>query len=300
MAIQRTVRLQDDRFEILRELGRGSGTRVVRAFDHLAGGAVALKTPLGSPRGVTRAQLQEEFEAWASLDHSCIPRALELRVARSGPLSRGAAYLVLEYVDGAPCTRAPLDGPSGFGCVERIAIDLLRALEHVHRAGWVHRDVKPANVLVRAVDGRVVATRLIDFGLAVRAGHREPHGTVSGSLPFVSPEALLGRPVDGRSDLYSAGILLYELATGGRPVESSAIEDHLRWHLGGPPADPRIRRPAFPEHLARLIRRLTQRDPAARPATAGHALRGFACGANRARLDRLSRTARLPLDTAVN
>jgi hypothetical protein len=114
--------------------------------------------------------------------------------------------------------------------------------------------------------------KLTDFGLATTTGAADEPGRISGSLPYVAPESILGRPLDGRADLYALGVLLFQLATGRLPASGDRVEDVLRWHLGGPPADPRRDCPRFPPRLARFIRRLTARDPRERPASASEAL----------------------------
>jgi serine/threonine-protein kinase len=136
----------------------------------------------------------------------------------------------------------------------------------------VHRDLKPANILVHSNGNRGREIKLTDFGLATKSGLGEEPGRISGSLPYVSPEAILGMPVDGRADLYGLGIALYYLSTGRLPSQGETADELLRWHLGGLPADPRRVRPRFPARLARFIRRLTARDRGERFAGAGEAL----------------------------
>jgi hypothetical protein len=114
--------------------------------------------------------------------------------------------------------------------------------------------------------------KLTDFGLATPAGVADEPGQISGSVPYIAPESILGHPLDGRADLYALGVVLFQLATGELPATGGRVEDVLRWHLGGPPADPRRHCPRFPPRLARFIRRLTARDPQQRPASATAAL----------------------------
>jgi hypothetical protein len=179
---------------------------------------------------------------------------------------------VLEHVSGAPAHRALAGAP--VAAMGEIARQLLAALAHVHRAGLVHRDVSAPNVLVSLSGGpgERPRVRLTDFGLAVPAGHAGPRGRFSGSLAYVAPETLLGLPVDGRSDLYAAGVLLYRLIVGRLPARQSGAEALVRWHLGGPPADPSIERPDTDKALGALVRALTARDPRSRPADARAAL----------------------------
>ena len=263
--------MQDDRFLLLRALGRGGMASVYRAFDRVEQRIVALKV---LRRGETHGPghpLAAEYEAWTRLRHPNIVEAFELAVARHGPIDPGTPYLVLEHVEGRPLDHGREMRRLAPAEIEQVGLQLLRGLEHVHAAGLVHRDVKPSNVLVASAGG-CACYKLTDFGLAVERGSADEAGRVSGSLPYVAPESLLGRGLDSRADLYGLGIVLYQLATGRLPVAPARVEEILRWHLAGPPADPRRIVPRFPARLARFIRRLTAREPGERPRDPAEAL----------------------------
>jgi len=267
-----TTPIQDERYLLLGALGQGGMASVFRAFDRLEQKIVALKVVDDTRRAGPHHPLSVEFDAWAALSHPNVVEAYALGRARSGPFSKDTPYLVLEHVDGGPVHRVLGPGRIEPSLLEQLTVQLLRGLTHVHAAGLVHRDLKPANVLVGRQGDALSRIKLTDFGLAAPVGSSEAPGTVTGSLPFVAPEAFLGAPVDGRADLYGLGILLYRLATGEMPVRGESVDQLLRWHLAGPPADPRGPRPEFPERLARFIRRLTQRSVERRPASARQAL----------------------------
>jgi eukaryotic-like serine/threonine-protein kinase len=271
MTVNSPSPLQDDRFLVLGSLGHGGMASVYRAYDRIEQRVVALKVGIDDQQAGPAHPLSAEFEAWTRLRHPNIVEAYELVTASRGPLPNGTPYLVLEHVDGLPAHESLRPGRESPDALEELSVQLLRGLEHVHGAGLVHRDVKPANLLVRR-QGRMMRLKLTDFGLATNAGSADEPGQISGSLPYVAPESILGRPLDGRADLYALGILLFQLATGRLPVPGERIEDLLRWHLGGPPADPRRHCPRFPPRLARFIRRLTARDPRERPGSASDAL----------------------------
>jgi len=163
-------------------------------------------------------------------------------------------------------------GKTAPSTVQELARDVLRALSHVHEAGLVHRDLKPGNILVSDSPRGRSRVKLTDFGLAAPAGVPEEPGRFTGSIPYVSPEAVLGRPIDGRADLYGLGILLFYLSTGRMPIVSRDPGEVLRWHVDGPAANPREFAPALPVRLARFIARLMSRDLDLRPATAVEAL----------------------------
>jgi hypothetical protein len=264
--------LQDNRFLVLGALGRGGMASVFNAFDRVEQEMVALKVQDDSRQAGPAHPLSTEFDFWTRLRHPNIVGVRELAVSNSGPFTRGAPYLILEHVRGRPVHEALTPGRIEPRRVEEIAVQVLRGLRHVHGAGLVHRDLKPPNILIHATGNGRGQIKLTDFGLATHSGLNGEPGRISGSLPYVSPEAILGLPVDGRADLYGLGIALFYLATGQLPSSGGTAEDLLRWHLRGPPADPRRIRPRFPSRLARFIRRLTVRDRGERAASAGEAL----------------------------
>jgi hypothetical protein len=247
--------------------------------------------------------LSTEYEAWSRLRHPNIVKAYELGRAERGPIEAGTPYLVLESFRGLPADRALEPGVVPPEELELVAHRVLDALAHVHRHGLVHRDLKPGNVLVgrtRRGPGRI---KLTDFGLATESGRAGTPGCVSGSVAYVAPESLLGQPVDGRTDLYGLGILLFQLATGELPFESKDPSEMLRWHLEGPPADLRKLRSDHSDRFARFVRRLTDRDPGGRPSSAEDAVRllGGSRASSRPQLPRFTdRSGRTELRLAID
>jgi serine/threonine-protein kinase len=285
-----STRIVDHRFMLLGPLGRGAMATVYRALDRPTGRVVALKVPSPAECRVRPQALAEEFDVWSRMNHPHIVGAHELKTARRGAFEPGTPYLVLEHVEGQPLHRA---GSAPLGPTELCALaqQLLSALAHVHSRGFVHRDVKPANVLRR--EGRKAEVKLTDFGLAAPLDRRRRAGSFSGCLLYAAPEALLGRPVDARSDLYSLGLVLYRLGAGKLPMGSPRAEEVVRWHLDGPTLD----LPAGAcgaAGLGRLIHRLSAREPGERPRSAAAALLMLRQGreGGRRRAERLSlRTA---------
>ena len=214
----------------------------------------------------------QEFEAWSDLDHPGIVRAHELRVAADGPLPAGMPYLVLEEVVGDNLDRTrPVAGWDG-KTLRRLAVEMLSALAHIHRRGWVHRDVKPANVL-QSTRG-IERARLTDFGLATPCGHKDVPGELSGSFPYAAPECVLGRTLDGRTDLYALGVLLCRLAAGRRWQEPSPEQTLAHYITGRPfPGVIDAIRHLGDETLATVVTRLVSLDKARRPVDADSALR---------------------------
>ena len=262
----------DGRFLLLERVGAGGMGSVYRAFDRLDERSVALKVLRKDVPANPPESLAEEFRAWAALRHPFIVRAHEFRVSREGPVAPGTPYLVLEYVRGVPAHRALRPGAVSPGTLEEFARRVLAALDHVHAAGLVHRDLKPGNILVGRSRFGLGRVKLTDFGLALPSGVRREFGRFSGSLPYMAPEAVLGAPLDGRSDLYALGVLLHLLASGRLPFDAADPETVVRWHLEHGSADPRRFDAAIPERLARFVVRLTRNCPADRPRDARHAL----------------------------
>jgi len=208
-------------------VGTGSFGQVWRAHHHVLDQVVAIKVP--TDLQYVR-NLQREGVAIHGLKHANIVRALDLDPYGDPP------YLIMEYVDG-PSLRGVLDvNPRGLPvpAVVEILHGVLAALEVAHQAGLIHRDVKPANVLLnhpleRVQEVRRDAVRVTDFGLGQASGVTtasimqsgsmltEEGKSISGTLAYMSPEQKEGKDVDARSDLYSCGIVLYELLTGERP-----------------------------------------------------------------------------------
>jgi len=262
----------DDRFLFVETLGHGGQGRVFRAYDRVFRRDVAIKAMHRGREHGPAGSFAAEFAAWSRLRHPHVVRAFELQRASRGPLPPGTPYLVLELVRGAPVHRALRAGRETPSTLQSLARCLLRALDHVHRAGIVHRDLKPGNVLVGRSPRGLGRVKLTDFGLASESGRAGAPGRISGSIPYVAPETILGLAVDGRADLYGLGVLLYYLATGALPIVSTSPERWLRWHLDGPPVEPRRVRPELPERFAELLVRLTARARDARPTSAAEAL----------------------------
>jgi len=249
----------DSRYHLQRLLGRGGMASVWLATDDALARAVAVKIIADTLACdvVWLKRFQREAKTIAGLNHPNIVRIFDYGV------DRGRPFLVMEYLGRTLIDAADDDSPPD---LERIARELLSAVAHLHAVGLVHRDIKPSNVLL-ADDG---SPRLTDFGIAFsdEATRLTSTGMVIGSARYLAPEVLEGAPASRRSDLFSLGRLLEELA-------SSRVERSPR--------------------LARLIRCLTEPAPAARPRSANEALAmlGSPHGARRRARAPLPRAAEL-------
>ena len=254
------------RYRVERELGRGGMATVFLAEDLKHPRRVAIKvlnpelTALLGPERFLR-----EIEIAARLQHPHILTLLD-----SGE-ARGLLYYVMPYVEGESL-RERLVREQQLPVAEalRLAREVADALDHAHRAGVVHRDIKPENILLQA--GHAVVT---DFGIAravSAAGGAKltPTGTAVGTPAYMSPEQVLGsRDLDGRSDLYSLGCVLYEMLAGVPPFASAAAEGLAYQHLSAPPPTVTSVRPSVPEATARAISKCLAKTPADRFGTAG-------------------------------
>ncbi len=252
------------RYRLERELGHGSmGTvHLARAAD--AGAPpVAIKTMAlarefdGPELLEARARFFREAEVAALLTHADIVRILEVGE------DRGVAFIAMQYLPGEDLSRHTLASellpvPVVLRTLARVAA----ALAYAHEHGVVHRDMKPANVMLDRSTGSVKVT---DFGIAhVADACRTRTGLVLGTPSFMSPEQLTGRRLDGRSDLYSVGVMLYQLLTGELPHGSDSMAELMRAIVNDPAPDVRLRRPKLPEALANVVALALEKRPEVR------------------------------------
>ncbi len=213
--------LSDGRYRLERLLGTGGMASVWLARDDRLNRAVAIKVISDSlavdDAYVTR--FEREARVAAGLSHQNLVRVFDYDAESDRPL------LITEYVDGGTLAERLKDERRQALDLERLALDLLAALDHIHGAGIVHRDVKPANVLF-AEDGRALLT---DFGIAhpEDATRLTQTGQVIGTLRYLAPEVAEGRPATPQSDLFSCGVLLREAAGGQIPSRLSGLVERL-------------------------------------------------------------------------
>ena len=187
-------------------------------------------------------------------------------------------FLAMGLVDGGTLAeRLAREGPLPPDDVRRVMIDVAAALEHAHRRGVIHRDIKPQNVLIDSDSKRGLVS---DFGLA-RSGEGEgltASGVVLGTPAYLAPEQLLGDPVDHRADIYALGVMAYELLTGRRPFEAKNTEAALLMRLSSQPAPPTRLRSGVPRQLSDVILRCLARSPAERFQSAADVTRALGRG----------------------
>ncbi|MFJ5529636.1 protein kinase [Streptomyces sp. NPDC093261] len=251
-------RLIDGRYRLTERIGSGGMGTVWRAVDQLMERDVAVKQPRlpGDPDDAAHQRaahrIYREARAAARVDH---PAAVSIHDV---VVEDGSPWIVMELVRGESLDAAMRRGPLAPAEAARIGLAVVGALDAAHRVGIVHRDVKPANVLL-GPRGRVVLT---DFGIAHVQGEESltVTGEFVGSLEFVAPERMSGRNAGPACDLWSLGVLLYAAVEGGSPFRRTTVESTLAAVLAADPPEPERAGPLGP-----LIGRLLAKDPERRP-----------------------------------
>ena len=240
------------RYRIERQLGRGSMGTVYLGQDPQIGRAVAIKTMAlsrefeGSELAEARARFFREAEMAGRLRHPDIVTIFDASE------DQGLAFIAMEFVAGHDLLRHTLPGrllpvPLVLRTLARVA----RALAHAHTQGVVHRDVKPANVMI---DPATDTVKVTDFGIArITDACRTRTGMVLGTPSFMSPEQMAGRRVDGRTDLYSLGVMLFQLLTGALPHRAESMAELMNQIVNATAPDVRSLRPELPEALANVV-----------------------------------------------
>jgi serine/threonine-protein kinase len=256
--------LLQDRFRIVARLGAGGMGEVWKVQDERLGETIALKflpekVMANEPERVER--FRQEIRLARRITHRNVVRTHELLELQGG------WALLMEHVDGVPLHRLLTAGRLPLPAGIRIARQICDGLEAAHAQGVIHRDLKPANVLVDSSGG----VKIADFGLARAAdagdGPTEA-GTVLGTPHYMSPEQVRGRPVDRRADVYSAGVMFFELFCGRRPFEAESALALLRAHADTAPPAPRSINPAMSPDLEAVLLRTLEKDPEDRYASA--------------------------------
>ena len=256
-------RVFDDRYEVVRKLGSGGFADVYLANDRLLGRQVALK--ILSSRYAHDEQFVERFRREASsaagLNHPNIVQIYDRGEAE------GTYYIAMEYLEGRSLKEIIVKyAPLSSELLVSVAVQIVEALRFAHRRDVIHRDIKPQNIIIDN-DGRVKVT---DFGIA-RAGSASTMteaGSILGTAHYFSPEQAQAQPVEAASDLYSLGVVMYEMATGQLPFDGDNPVSIAMKHVHDMPVPPRTLNPAIPENLEAVIMRALGKRPIDRYLTA--------------------------------
>jgi eukaryotic-like serine/threonine-protein kinase len=245
-------------YEILELLGTGGMGQVFKVRNVFSDRIEAMKVLL--PNLADQKNLADRFireiRVLADLHH---PNIAELRTALT---INNQLVMIMEYVEGTTLAARLHQGAIPYGQALSYTEQVLAALSYAHERHIIHRDIKPSNMMLTP-EGIV---KLMDFGIAQRAdqGDLTRTNTTVGSFAYMSPEQIKGEAVDGRSDLYSVGVSLYEMVTGQRPFPAETAFSTLQAHLQTPPRPPIELRPDLPESINQLILMAVAKDPAAR------------------------------------
>jgi serine/threonine-protein kinase len=254
-------------YRILEPLGAGGMGEVYRAHDLHLDRDVAVKVVLrGSLADPTaRERFRREAHVLSRLSHPGVATIFDFDT------QDGVDFLVMEYVPGGTLESRLQKGPLDLDEVTRIGAEIGDALEDAHRRGFLHRDLKPGNIVLTSAG----KPKILDFGLAgllqgsqTTAGLTQA-GSVFGSLPYMAPEQVRGETVDFHADVYGFGAVLYEMATGRRPFEKDRPEALMFEILHGTTRPVRSLRPETSPELDRLIESCLSKNPQSRPASAG-------------------------------
>jgi eukaryotic-like serine/threonine-protein kinase len=272
-------RVLDGKYQIEAALGEGGMGKVYRARHAMLDRAVAVKVLHEAMRvdGRTAERFRREAQAAARLEH---PNAVTIH--DFGVTPEGNAYLVMELVKGISLRdmlirrgRLPLD--RAVDVIEQVGA----AVDRAHQAGIVHRDLKPDNIMIEErADGAWVA-KVLDFGIAKLKDRAEAPsnltatGTVLGTVAYMSPEQCRGTEIDGRSDIYSLGIVLYEMVTGRVPFSSATPSAIVAGHVSDTPPPPSAYQPDLPPAIEQVILAALAKRPEDWPSTAAEFARRF-------------------------
>ena len=287
-------------YEVLSMVGAGGMGEVYRAQDTRLGRLVAIKFIRSDAAETTQAQalFEREGRAIAALNHPRICGVYDVGCFAS------QNYLVMECLDGETLERRLRRGPLPLGELFTVATAVAEGLVAAHRAGIVHRDLKPANVMLTR-DG----PKLLDFGIAkqtvVTAGaeEQEPEtatapstvtGRIVGTIPYMAPEQLEGARMDGRTDVFAFGAILFEMATGQRAFGGASTASQMAAILADTRPVASGRRPGIPRSLDRIISTCLARDPDNRWQHAADLLRELQWAADDARDGRTADASRRP------
>jgi eukaryotic-like serine/threonine-protein kinase len=254
---------QIDSYRIEAAIARSGMATIFRAIDTRDGRMVALKIPHPDMEAdpILFDRFQREAGIGEKLDHPKVMRVY-------GGEERSRIYMVMEWCEGRLLRKILDEGRISRERALRIALGVLDALDYIHAHGVVHRDLKPENIMVDENDN----IKLIDFGIAGDSGARRlTYANITATLGtpnYISPEQVKGKRGDGRSDIYSMGVILYEMLTGKLPFSGPTPIAAMNDRLLNPPVPPRVADPTVSRQLQEVLYRALEREPKNRYTTA--------------------------------
>jgi eukaryotic-like serine/threonine-protein kinase len=280
-----TGRTLDQKYYLESKLGVGGMGTVYRAGRLRIGDRVAVKVlhpdRMADPHAVER--FRREAQTASRLKHPNVVTVYDFGVSREG-----LNYQVMELAEGESLrSLVERHGRLAETAAAEIIRQVCAALDEAHRQGIVHRDIKPENILVQTTP-HGLQVKVLDFGIAalrdVKAGRLTKAGGLVGTPHYMSPEHCLGEELDGRSDIYSLGIVLFEMLTGVVPFDSPTTTAIVIKHVNDPPPLPRILNPKISRTFESVVLRALEKRRDARPQTAGEMARELIAAASKARI----------------
>ena len=282
--------------EIIELLGKGGMSLVYKArqkqLDRIVAVKVLSKMAVRGEDGIKR--FQKEAKLTSTLDHPNIVKTISFGVSKDGQ-----PYLVMEYLEGLSLAdELKQNGRLKLQKFKDVFLPALSALGQAHQAGLVHRDIKPGNIMICRTDTGAETVKLVDFGIAKVFGEGESEtqeltksGAVMGSPAYMSPEQCQGKPLDGRSDLYSMACVMYETLSGEPPFSGDSLLEVMQKHSVEPPptVSDLSRKIDIRKELAKVTLWGLAKDPAARPQTASEFARKLNEVLERITLDKVPR-----------
>ena len=252
--------MQYGRYQIIKELGRGSMGVVYQAHDPQIDRLLALKVlrpdRMGSADFVQR--FMKEAKAIGRMAHPGIVTVYDVGEDQE------TVYIAMEFLEGVPLSTYAKECSLSSNELASIGIQVAESLDYAHARGIVHRDIKPQNIMITP-DARV---KITDFGIAhiedPAAAQQTQAGEILGTPNYMSPEQVLGRKVDGRSDLYSLGVILYELSCGVRPFRGENLGAVFHAITSETPPPPATLNPEIDPDFSRIIMQCLRKEPEAR------------------------------------
>jgi serine/threonine protein kinase len=247
----------NERYRLDEEIGHGGMGVVYRAYDMTLAREVALKLLSQQEVGTEgRARLIREAQTVAKMDHPNIVSVFDAGEYQKSP------YIVMPFIEGRTLREYQTDDLDE---IIEIVRQICLALDHAHNNGIIHRDLKPENI-VRTNEGVI---KLMDFGLALSVASRlSTEGTVVGTAIYMPPEQVQGDDIGPQADLYSLGIMMYEMVTQTLPFNADNLIGLITQHIHAPVVPPRAKREDLPAYLSDLIVKLLSKNPADRPPNA--------------------------------
>ncbi|MDO9219924.1 MAG: protein kinase [Thiobacillus sp.] len=249
------------RYEILDEIGQGAMGTVYRARDPMIERVVAIKTVsialLQQEGADAEARFLREAQSAGRLSHPNIVTIYDVSEAN------GLAYIAMEYLSGKTLRDIMNQSQMPLDLIFDTITQMAEALAFAHEHGVIHRDIKPANVVITRQRGRI---KLTDFGIAhlVNSNHTQT-GQMLGSPRYMSPEQAMGRVIDGRSDIFSLGAVLYEMLTGQYAFDGESLPTIIYRVISEMPVPVEVLRPNIPVELITLLTRMLSKNPEDRP-----------------------------------